>query len=249
MTVSGAPLDARTASASPRLPVEAAPELVRGVRAFTTRRDAGTFGLGGADAVGDVMQRWSALQDELDSAGVVRLASAHQTHDAIVARHEAGWRGWLRLRGVDGHFSTVPGTALAVTVADCTPVFIAHPAGAIAAIHAGWRGTAGRILQVGLELFAAQGFSIAECVVHLGPAICGNCYEVGPEVLSAIHGRPATGKGLLDVREVLVSQAASLGVRQISVSEACTRHHNDRFFSHRAGDTGRQLGVIALVAS
>lgn len=227
-------------------PVEPVPQLLPGIRAFTTGRDAGTFGLGGSDPVGEVMQRWSMLQDELESMGVIRLASAHQTHGAVVARHEQGWRGWLRMRGIDGHFSDVPGTALAVTVADCTPVFIAHPKGAIAAIHAGWRGTAAGILDVGLAMFAGQGLSVADCVVHLGPAVCGDCYEVGPEVLSAIHQRPVLEKGLLDVRAVLAARAAAHGVRHVSVSDACTRHHNERFFSHRAGDSGRQLGVIAL---
>ena len=227
---------------------ERAPELVAGVRAWTTTRDAGTFGLGGSDAVGDVVGRWGKLQDELEATGIVRIASAHQTHDAVVARHEGEWRGWLRMRGVDGHFTTRPGTALAVTVADCTPVFIAHPAGAIAAIHAGWRGTAGGILEIGLAMFVAQGFGVADLVVHLGPAICGECYEVGPEVISAIHGRPAISKGQLDVRAVLAARAEARGVRSVSVSASCTRHDNSRFFSHRAGDSGRQLGIIALDA-
>jgi YfiH family protein len=175
-----------------------------------------------------------------------RLASAHQTHEATVARHGTGWRGWLRMRGVDGHFTTAPGTALAITIADCTPVFVAHPGGAVAALHAGWRGTAARILDAGLDLFEANGFPAAECAIHLGPAICAGCYEVGPEVLSAIHGRPVAVKGRLDVRAVLASQAEARGVHDLSISPCCTRCDGDRFFSHRGGDNGRQLGIIAL---
>jgi polyphenol oxidase len=232
-----------------RISVEPAPDLVPGVRAWTTRRDAGSFGLGSEEPVAEVLARWGRLQDELEERDVMRLASAHQTHSAIVARHEQGWRGWLRMRGVDGHFSMTPGTALAVTIADCTPVFMAHPDGAIAVLHAGWRGAAGGILDVGLALFAEHGHKVEDCVIHLGPAICGPCYEVGPEVLSAIHGRPIAEKGQLDVRAVLVSRAEARGVRQVSVSDSCTRCNNDRFFSHRAGDSGRQLGIIALDAS
>ncbi|MGV3710695.1 MAG: polyphenol oxidase family protein [Gemmatimonas sp.] len=145
---------------------------------------------------------------------------------------------------MDGHVTAARGTALAVTVADCTPVFIAHPA-AIGLLHAGWRGTAAHILKVGLEAMIALGASADECQIHLGPSICPDCYEVGPEVLSAVTGQPATGKGCLDVRAVLAEQAYALGVRKIDVSRWCTRCGGGRFFSHRAGQGGRQLGVLA----
>lgn len=231
-------------------PAPGAGELVRalapGVRAWTTGRSAGSYGLGSSEPVGEVMARWSRLQDELEAAGIERLASAHQTHEATVARHHPRWTGWLRMRGVDGHFTTVPGTALCVTIADCTPVFVAHSGGAVAALHAGWRGTAARILEVGLDLFETNGFPPSECAVHLGPSICAQCYEVGPEVLTAIHGRPIAAKGQLDVRAVLVAQAEARGVRDLTVSSYCTRCDRDRFFSHRGGDEGRQLGIIAL---
>lgn len=225
---------------------EWAPSLAPGVHAFTTGRKAGSFGLGSEEPVGAVTARWDALQTSLERGGFVRLSSAAQVHGARVVRHDEGWHGWLRVRGVDGHFTTAGGTALAVTVADCTPVFIAHPRGAIAALHAGWRGTAAGILEVGLALFEHAGYSANECAVHLGPSICGRCYEVGPEVLTAMFGSSATAKGLLDVRDVLERQAATIGVLALTRSERCTRCDNADFFSHRAGDAGRQLGVIAL---
>lgn len=226
---------------------EGAPELASRVVAFTTGRAEGSFGMGSREPVDAVIERWSGLQDRLAEQGVERLASAHQVHGATVASHAAGWSGWLRLRGVDGHFTTTPGTAAVVTIADCTPVFIAHPRGAVAALHAGWRGTAERIVDVGIDLFEQLGFPARECVAHLGPAICGRCYEVGPEVLTALYGTPAHEKGLADVRAVLVRQLAARGVTNVSVTVSCTRCHNARFFSHRAGDAGRQLGVIALL--
>ncbi|HYW31624.1 MAG TPA: polyphenol oxidase family protein, partial [Gemmatimonas sp.] len=214
--------------------------------AFTTGRLAGTFGLGSDEPSGAVTWRWDVLQESLERAGILRLCSAAQVHGATVVRHEDTWRGWLRVRGVDGHFTASRGTALAVTVADCTPVFIAHPAGAIAALHAGWRGTAAGILGVGMSMFERAGFPADECTVHLGPSICGRCYEVGPEVLTAVFGSPETAKALLDVHDVLANQAARFRVSSLTKSEFCTRCDNAHFFSHRAGDTGRQLGVIAL---
>ena len=220
-----------------------------GVMAWTTTRADGSYGLGSQDPVGGIFARWATLQDRLAALGIERLANAHQIHGAVVERHIGGWQGWLRLRGVDGHVTNTPGTALAVTIADCTPVFVAHPAGAVAALHAGWRGTAARILDVGLDALAVLGYPADECIVHLGPSICGPCYEVGSEVLSAVYGVSVAGNGQLDVRSVLRDQAWRRGVTDISTSLACTRCHNDRFFSHRAGDTGRSLGVIALQSS
>lgn len=225
------------------VPVDGLPA---GIRAWTTGRSAGSFGLGSDEAVGVALDRWTSLLDALGAVGVTRLATATQVHGAAVSRHDGEWHGWLRQRGVDGHVTTTPHTAVAVTVADCTPVFIWHPGGAIAALHAGWRGTAAHIMDVGLDMMEVLGFASRECSVHLGPAICGNCYEVGPEVLSAIFGRPAAGKARLDVRAVLAQQAERRNVRELTLSAWCTRCHNDRFFSHRAGDAGRQLGVIAL---
>lgn len=219
------------------------------ISAWTTTRENGSYGMGSDEPVGVVMSRWAVLESDLHARGIERLACAHQVHGAEVSTHGGDWSGWLRQRGVDGHVTTAPGTALAVTVADCTPVFVAHPAGAIAALHAGWRGTAAHILAVGLERLASLGFPADECTVHLGPAICGPCYEVGPEVLQAVTGRAATGKGQLDTRAVLAEQAKKLGVQDITISAFCTRCHNDRFYSHRAGDSGRQLGVIALASS
>ncbi|MCU0615912.1 MAG: polyphenol oxidase family protein [Gemmatimonadaceae bacterium] len=215
-----------------------------GVTAFTTTRQAGSFGLASSEPVQEVMDRWTGLLAHCRRGGAEALASAGQVHGAAVAVHASGWHGWLRGRDLDGHGTAARGVALAVTVADCTPVFLAHPAGPVAMLHAGWRGTAAGILGEGLAVLRAQGAPSDEVLMHCGPAICGACYEVGPEVLEAVTGRPAQRKGYLDVRAVLAEQATRAGLRSVSISGWCTRCHNDRFFSHRAGDAGRQLGVI-----
>lgn len=221
---------------------------VPGVRGWTTTVENGSFGLGSDEPVADVVNRWTRLQSDLRLLGAHRLASGHQVHRTVVATHARGWTGWLRQEGVDGHVSDVIGTALAVTVADCTPVFIAHPK-AIGLLHAGWRGAAAHIITQGMTAMEALGAPADECAVHLGPSICGACYEVGPEVLEAITGKLASGKGHLDVRAVLAQQAHALGVHAVDVSDACTRCGGGRFYSHRAGNSGRQLGVIALLGT
>lgn len=214
-----------------------------GVLAFTTTREAGSFALGGSEAAGTVVGRWRALMSWL-APRASRLAMAHQVHANLVLEHVDGWQGWLRAPDADGHLSRVPGTAMAVTLADCVPVFMAHPSGAAAVLHAGWRGTVAGIVARGADMFRAAGFQLEDVRVHLGPAICGRCYEVGPEVIRQLTGRAADAPAPVDLRAIIAYQARAAGCREISFSQGCTRCHNDRFFSHRAGDAGRHLGVI-----
>ena len=218
-----------------------------GVRALVTTRAAGSFSVQGDEPVGAVMGRWARLRAALGAAGG-RFATASQVHGARVLVHDAAWDGWLRTDGADGHLAATPATSCAVTVADCVPVFVAHPSGAVALLHAGWRGTAAGILAAALRLLAARGLALADVRVHAGPAICGRCYEVSPDVFAQITGRAVDRATPVDLRAVLAGQARAAGVHDFSTSDRCTRCDNDRFYSHRAGDAGRQLGVMATPA-
>jgi YfiH family protein len=223
---------------------EEVPELAAfGIRAFTTTRAVGSFGIHTEEPVREVMGRWSALRAELSSGGT-RLANAMQVHGTTIVVHQSGWDGWLRTGDADGHLTSERGTALAVTVADCVPVFIAHPAGAVAMLHSGWRGTAGRIVERGIEALAQRGFAAAELRVHTGPAICGKCYEVSGDVYAQLTGTNPGKPTTIDLRALIADHARAAGVKHISSSASCTRCNTDRFYSHRAGDEGRQLGVI-----
>jgi YfiH family protein len=182
-------------------------------------------------------------------------ASAHslQRHGTEIFRHRApGQEGMIVIEGYDAHLSDLPGLLLSVSVADCVPVFLADPAHrAVAAVHAGWRGVAGGGLERAL---AAMGEAFltrpAEVWVHCGPSICGECYEVGPEVHRAVHpARPAPAAPTpIDLRAALVERAAAAGVPagQMSVSAHCTRCGPGAFFSHRAGSPARQMGVLGV---
>lgn len=226
------------------LPKVSIPEFEEwGVNAFTTTRDAGNFSLAGAEAVGEVMSRWSALQDEIGGSAP-RLATVRQVHGNRVVQFGGGWRGWLRDGKADGQITLEKGTALATTVADCVPVFIAHPSGGVALLHSGWRGTVARITEAALAQFTALGMQPSDLAVHLGPAICGRCYEVSADVRGQLTGETANRAGNVDLRSLIAGHARSAGVKRITVSEYCTRCDNDRLFSHRAADAGRQIGVI-----
>ena len=214
-----------------------------GICAFTTTRDAGTFSLSGPDPTGEVMSRWTKLQEELSDRSR-RTVIGRQVHGSTVITHRGGWEGLLRTGEADGHLAAERGIALAVSVADCVPIFMAHSSGLVAILHSGWRGTVSRIIDAGVNAYARLGFPPDELTVHLGPAICGRCYEVSPEVRAQLTGQPANRSGNVDIRSLIAEHAQELGVRDISVSASCTRCDNDRFFSHRAGDTGRQIAVI-----
>jgi YfiH family protein len=222
---------------------EAVPELAAfGIRAFTTTRSVGTFGVNGAEPVSEVIGRWAELRRELRPAS--RLATATQVHGNTVLEHKPSWNGWLRADDADGHYTTQRGTAIAVSIADCVPVFLAHPSGAIALLHSGWRGTAARIVDKGISTLVAHHFPAAELYLHTGPSICGRCYEVSADVYAQLTGTNPGRPTSIDLRALIADHARAAGVRHITSSASCTRCDNDRFFSHRAGDSGRQLGVM-----
>lgn len=212
-----------------------------GVLAFTTTRDAGTFGLSGSDPVGEVMNRWTGLLADIGERGI---CVAPQIHGDRVLPHVTPWDGILRTQPADGHATQERGLALAITVADCAPIFIAHPSGAVAIVHSGWRGTEARIIDQAIRLLGRVGLSPDELRVHIGPAICGRCYEVSADVRARLTGEASNRPGNVDIRSLIAEQASAAGVTRISVSPSCTRCDNGSFFSHRAGDTGRQISVI-----
>ncbi|MEW5919254.1 MAG: polyphenol oxidase family protein, partial [Gemmatimonadota bacterium] len=170
---------------------------VPGIVAFTTTRARGDFNVLGDRPSGDVLQRWLTLQDEL---GVTRFGYAKQVHGNRVVVHNAGWTGWLRVPDADGHLTNTPSTALAVTLADCVPIFLSHASGMIGLLHAGWRGTSAGIVGRAIEELRFRGVPAHELSAHLGPAICGKCYEVGPEVIAAVLRRHVASPQPLDLR-------------------------------------------------
>jgi hypothetical protein len=216
-----------------------------GIRALVTTRQAGTFSTSSDEPVSVVLGRWHALQAHLfGDADHGRLATARQVHGSRVLLHDGAWEGWLRGPAADGHAALARGTAFAVSVADCVPVFIGHPSGAAALLHSGWRGTEANILAKAVALLRTGGISPAELRVVLGPAICGPCYEVSPDVYGRLTGRAVDVPTALDLRALIAEQAAAAGIRDVRTDDRCTRCDNDVFFSHRAGDAGRQVGVL-----
>jgi len=222
-----------------------------GVVAGITTRGAVEFSLGlwSEEPVGQVMTRWRAFRAAFGERFPTIILS-HQVHGVAVAWHGATTPGWHILDGVDGHATAMSGHLLTITVADCIPVYLAAPEkNVVALVHAGWRGVAGRILDRAVELLRRAAFCRgSDIVMHCGVGICGGCYEVGSEVYQRLTARESAGPAHVDLRAVLASQAAELGIEETSVSPFCTAHDHDRFFSHRAsgGRDGRLVAYVGL---
>ena len=207
------------------------------------------LGLWSGEPVGEVMNRWLAFRRAM--VGFQGVVLGNQVHGVEIGRIESA-RGWVQVQGIDGWVSTTPGVHLTVTVADCVPVYLTVPGRGVALLHAGWRGTAGGILDRGLQaLLAASGGTEADVAMHCGVGICGQCYEVGSEVMVGC-GVAADGAGPwhLDLRSALAERAPALGIGEVTTSTWCSAHHRSSFYSHRAsrGEDGRMVGYLGMLS-
>lgn len=163
----------------------------------------------------------------------------------------------------DGSWTTEPGVACAVMVADCLPVLLAAPEGrGVAALHAGWRGLCGGVLEQGVAtLCEACGCEPADLMAWLGPCIGPTAFEVGESVLEGFGVDPAVGhpafvpqapqhgqaKWLADLPQLARQRLQSLGLFRVDGGTWCTVREPSRFFSFRRdGITGRQAAFIWL---
>ena len=231
---------------------ERMPWLVAGTTGAGPDDVAGGFDLGlfGESPVGAAIGRWRAL---IGRTGVRGAAHSRQAHQTRIQLHAAAHEGLLVSDGYDGHITRTPRLLLAVSVADCVPVFLVdEDARVIALLHAGWRGVAGDMLEHGIAALQELTRSRTGRVhVHFGPSICGKCYEVGPEVHEAVGLARPDSNTPIDLRAVLASRARASGIDpdRITRSAHCTRCGPGRFFSHRGGESGRQMGVLGIVTS
>ncbi len=196
-----------------------------------------------------ILDRFRAFREAM-RPGFAALQIAHQVHGTGVAWHEGVGPGLHVRDDTDAHATSQAGLLLAVSVADCVPVYLAATNGRAAALlHCGWRGTAAGMLEAGLAALGARGVAAADVVVHLGVGICGGCYEVGPEVLAAL-GLSATA-GRADLRALLADRADAAGVREVTRSPFCPSCEPGRFFSHRRsrGQDGRMIAYLGRPAT
>jgi len=208
---------------------------------FTTRRGGVSKGAYASLNLG----RWT--EDDADAVRRNRrivaaaiglpLVQGRQVHGARVERRVAADGA---VTEADGQATATRGLAALVLTADCLPVALIAP-GAVAMVHAGWRGLAAGVVEEGVHAVRELGGD-GEVQAAIGPGAGGCCYEVGEDVASAF-GRPA---GRLDLKEVAAERLHAAGVEAVHDAGLCTICADPSlFFSHRrdGGVTGRQAGI------
>lgn len=190
-----------------------------------------------------------------------RLVGLHQIHSALVVTVDQAWAVGEAPRA-DAMVTDRPGLALGIITADCAPVLLADPtAGVIGAVHAGWRGALGGVLEATIDAMVVLGARQIQAAV--GPCIGQDSYEVGADLRDAVLARaPADaaffapgrrdGRWQFNLPGYCVARLRASGVSDMAVIAADTFACADEFFSHRrrtlAGDgpIGHQISVIAL---
>jgi polyphenol oxidase len=207
-------------------------------------------------------QEWSAVAA---AAGVDadNLLLVHQVHQADVAvASDDRPRPWPQPRA-DAIVSDDPAVAVAVRVADCVPILLADERGqAVAAVHAGWRGTARRAAIAGVEALQVHyGVRPERLLAAVGPSIGPCCYDVGEATRTAFReaghhvdlldrwfASRGAGKFSLDLWRATREQLEGAGLLpgNIHIAELCTKTHAAHFHSYRVdgAGAGRMLGLI-----
>ena len=183
--------------------------------------------------------------DQVHGARVVRLAA----DDRLPGRP---------LQRADASVTTVPGVACAVLVADCLPLLLSRSdGGAVAAVHAGWRGLAAGVIEAAVGALCDAGACAAsDLMAWIGPCIGPRAFEVGAEVVQACGSGPrfvarrrADGSPgwLADLPGLARDRLAAAGVVSIGGGLGCTVSEPLRFFSYRRdGLTGRMAAAVAI---
>ena len=245
------------------------PELVH----FSTVRTGGkstanysslNLGLNSGDAHENVIANRNTLSKALDIS-TDRLIFPKQTHTSTVkiitddffAAGETEQKQYLL--ETDALITNLRGVCIAVKTADCVPVLLFDPRRkVVAAIHAGWRGTAQNIVLKAIHKLAEEfGSDPADLVGAIGPSISPQVYEVGADVHHQFDPKfhrdtnpVIPGKRLLDLWKANYHQLIEGGVRseKIELAELCTWSDSSRFFSARrdGARTGRMATGIML---
>jgi YfiH family protein len=220
-----------------------------------------------ANATGEERERaWTAVTESLSAerSGLLRVRQVHGRTVRVARRDDPASADPERLPDGDAIVSNVPGTSLAVVVADCVPLLLVDPRkGAAAAIHAGWRGTCAGVTKAAVQAMReAWETDPADLWAALGPSIGPADYQVGDAVLEAFrqarHGEAITRwftRGVdsalrLDLWRANIDQLTLAGARpeRIFAAGLSTAAHPGWLESYRrdGAAAGRLVAAIAV---
>lgn len=186
------------------------------------------------------------------------LIIPRQTHSLNVAVIDSIPFDAQRLENIDALVTTLSGVAIAINTADCVPLLFADEENKVIGVaHSGWKGTVGRIASKTVTTMLECGASLLHIKVAMGPCICGDCFEVGHEVVEQFvnngfdssqvivnHYQP---RPHIDLPQACRQALIEIGIRDenIQLSTHCSRCNPQKFFSaRRLGiNSGRTLTV------
>ena len=225
------------------------------VHAFSTRRaERNDFSLGPADSPNPMIQINRARFLAAIGAPGWPIIKLKQVHSAIVVDVEDTTAAGEAVPG-DAAVTSLRGVVVGVQTADCVPILVADDEGrAVAAIHAGWRGTAARLAQTAVARLSTK-YSIPKQSLRavVGPHIGVCCYEVGDDVVRAVEDQAAIemrnewSKPHLNLATANVGQLVDAGIPhdRIETSSLCTKCRDDLFHSYRRD--GKRMGHLFSV--
>lgn len=207
------------------------------------------YGVGDAEANVHTNRARLARGVGLPAERLVWMSQVHGTRVATVRGPQPA-----ALADTDALVTTEPGLALVALSADCVPVLLADPTARVVAVaHAGRPGARDGMATAVLRAMCEVGASADRVEVLLGPAVCGACYEVPPDMRDEVEARlPGSacrtrqGTAGLDLRAGLWRQLADAGVARIGVDPRCTAEDRQLYSYRRDGVTGRLAAVTWL---
>ena len=226
----------------------------------TTHRLYNSMAMHTGESIESVSQNRESLREYF--GGDARFISILQTHSSDIykvdTQIEHGWSSLDSSIEADALITDIPKQVLTILTADCVPILLYDPQkGAIAAIHAGWRGTREKIVQRAIsQMIAEYGTDPQDIVAVIAPAIGGCCYEVSDEIAEYFLEYPDSirtekpNSSYLDLKSINQAQLIAMGVpkEQIEMSDICTACQSQEYFSYRKerGCSGRFMRAIMV---
>lgn len=219
-------------------------------------------GPGSNDLTENVRENRTRVANALGAESMDHLISLYQIHSPNVVQIDAPFDWGDRPEG-DAMVTNMPGLALCVLTADCTPVLLADAkAGIIGAAHAGWKGALAGVIENTVDAMVTLGAQRHQIAAAIGPSLSQESFEVGPDLKqpfvdkhdwSAACFRPGEGdRSWFDIWNFCEGVLLRSGVLDISNLREDTLSQPKRYFSnrykvkHNLSDYGRNASVIML---